>query len=292
MLADHLVDDVVDAEARLVGHLDEAVLDQRLGQPGDDVVPPGHIDRVILERHEVLGRDRDVRRRHRGDRALGHVDGHGDAVVLRRVADLLGLEDAARGQQVGVDHRDAALEQRLEAFLEVDVLAGADRHRGRFLQLPVLVGVLPGDHVLEPGRHVLLDPLGEPDAVLQRDVADVVDGERNLVADDLANLVDVLLEQVDALLGEIEPGEGMADVVDVVDRVALRAGPRSSSPGRGRDGRGSLRANRRARPPIRDMSTICISPRSILRKVKPRSMRSLRRLPVSVPLGCSASVSQ
>jgi hypothetical protein len=136
-----------------------------LGQAGDDVVPPRHVDRVIFERQEVLGRGRDMRRRHRGDRALGHVDGHGDAVVLRRVADLLGLEDAAGGQQVGMDDRDAGLEQRLEAFLEVDVLAGADRHRGRFLQLPVLLGVLPGDHVLEPGRGVFLDALREADAV-------------------------------------------------------------------------------------------------------------------------------
>ena len=72
------------------------------------------------------------------------------------------------------------LEQRLEAFLEVDVLARADRNRCRLLQLPVLLGVLPGDHVLEPGGNVLLDPPGEPDAVLQRDVADVIDGERDV----------------------------------------------------------------------------------------------------------------
>ena len=120
------------------------------------------------------------------------------------------------------------LEQRLEAFLEVDVLAGADRHRGRLLQLAVLLGVLPGDHVLEPGRHVFLDAPGQADAVLQRDVADMVDGERDLVADDLADLGDVLLEQVDALLGEVQAGEGMAHVVRVVDGVARRAGPPAS----------------------------------------------------------------
>ena len=203
------------------GTVDEAVLHQRLGQAGDDVVPPGDVDRVVLERHEVLGGDRDMGGGHRGDRAFGHVDRHGDAVVLRHVADLLGLEDAAAGEQVRVDDRDAAaLEQRLEALLQVDVLAGADRHRGRLLQLPVLVGVLPGDHVLEPGRHVFLDPPGEPDAVLQRDVADVVDGERNLHADHLADLGDVLLQQVEALVGEVQAGEGMEDVVHVVDGVA------------------------------------------------------------------------
>ena len=39
--ADHRVVDIVDAEAGLVGHLDEAVADERLRQPDGDVVPPG-----------------------------------------------------------------------------------------------------------------------------------------------------------------------------------------------------------------------------------------------------------
>src|SRR3569623_1262146 len=49
----------------------------------------------------------------------------------------------------------------------------------------------------------------------------MVDGEGNLVADELAQLKDVLLEQVDPLVGEVEATERVADVVDVVDGVAL-----------------------------------------------------------------------
>src|SRR3569623_1703124 len=69
-------------------------------------------------------------------------------------------------------------EQRRERFLEVDVLAGADWHGRGVLELPVLIGVLPGDLVLEPGGDVFLNPPREPDAVLQRDMADMVDGRR------------------------------------------------------------------------------------------------------------------
>ena len=55
------------------------------------------------------------------------------------------------------------------------------------------LGVLPGDHVLEPRRGVLLDAPGQPDAVAQRDVAEMIDGERDLVADLRAHFGDVLL---------------------------------------------------------------------------------------------------
>ena len=68
--------------------------------------------------------------------------------------------------------------------------------------------------------------LRQADAVLQRDVADMVDGERNLVADDLADFGDVLLEQVEALFGEMQAGEGVADVVRRRRRRCARAGPR------------------------------------------------------------------
>ena len=89
-----------------------------------------------------------------------------------------------------------------------------------FCSCSVLGGVLPGDHVLEPGRRVFLDPLRQTDAVLQRDVADMVDRERNLPSDDLADLGDVLLQKVEPLFGEMQAGEGVADVVHVVGGVA------------------------------------------------------------------------
>jgi hypothetical protein len=51
----------------------------------------------------------------------------------------------------------------------------------------------------------------------------MIDGERNLVADHLAHFGDVLLEQVDALLGEVQAGERVHDVLRVVDEVARLA---------------------------------------------------------------------
>ena len=39
---------------------------------------------MIFECHEVLGSDRDMGRRHGSDRALGHMDCHGNTVVLRQ----------------------------------------------------------------------------------------------------------------------------------------------------------------------------------------------------------------
>ena len=89
MLADDLVDEIVDAKTRLVGNLDEAAFHQRLWKARHNVVPPRHIDSVILERHEVFCSDRDMGCSHRGDRAFGHLNRHGDAILLRHVADLL-----------------------------------------------------------------------------------------------------------------------------------------------------------------------------------------------------------
>ena len=47
---------------------------------------------------------------------------------LRQIADLFVLKDAARGEEVGVDDRDAAgLEQRPEILFQIDVFTSTDR---------------------------------------------------------------------------------------------------------------------------------------------------------------------
>src|SRR5690606_4136716 len=56
VLAQQIVVEILDAETRLVGNGDEALLDDRIGQAGGDVVPPGDLDRVVLERQEVFRR--------------------------------------------------------------------------------------------------------------------------------------------------------------------------------------------------------------------------------------------
>ena len=51
----------------------------------------------------------------------------------------------------------------------------------------------------------------------------MVDGERDLVADHGTDLGDILLEEGEALLGEVQSGERVADIVGVVAAVALAA---------------------------------------------------------------------
>ncbi len=123
MGAQHLVVEIVDAEAGLVRHRDETAAGDALVEADGDVVPPLDVDGMLLQRQEVLRGHRDMGRGHGGDRAFRHVDGHGDAVVLGGIADLLRLQDAAAGEQVRVNDGDPAAQERHEALLEVDVLA-------------------------------------------------------------------------------------------------------------------------------------------------------------------------
>ena len=48
----------------------------------------------------------------------------------------------------------------------------------------------------------------------------MVDGERNIHADDLTNLRNVLLKEVEALVGKVEAGKRVRDVMHIVCRVA------------------------------------------------------------------------
>ena len=60
---------------------------------------------------------------------------------------------------------------------------------------------------------------------LQRDMADVINGERNFRADDVTDLGNVLFKKVQPFLCEVEAGEGMAHVVRVIGGVARGAPP-------------------------------------------------------------------
>ncbi len=50
-------------------------------------------------------------------------------------------------------------------------------------------------------------------------MAEVIDGERNLIADHGAHFLDVVLQVIEALLGDVNAGEGMSDVVLIVVAV-------------------------------------------------------------------------
>ena len=72
------------------------------------------------------------------------------------------------------DGNGAGFHQRLEAFLQIDVLAGADGRIHRRLQLDPLVRELPGNHVLVPGQGVPVQRLSDANAVLHAHVPEVV----------------------------------------------------------------------------------------------------------------------
>ena len=64
----------------------------------------------------------------------------------------------------------------------------------------------------------------EGDAVLEGDVAEVVDGDRDVVADFGADVGHVLFEEVESLLCDVDAGEGMRRVEEVVGLAAHGAG--------------------------------------------------------------------
>src|SRR5579885_318242 len=84
-------------QARLVGHGDEAVVDDGLLHPFHQVVPEGHIHGVIFQHQEIFGRGGAVHVGERADGGAGVMHGHGYAELLRGVTDLLGFQNSAGG---------------------------------------------------------------------------------------------------------------------------------------------------------------------------------------------------
>src|SRR5439155_5177658 len=125
------------------GDGDVAVLNDGLGDAVDKVIPERDVAEMVLQRDEVLGGGGAVHAGHGAERRARHVHGHADAVLLGQVADLFRFEDAAAGGQVGVNDVDGArLQQRHEAFLQVNVFARADGRFKNAFQLHPLLGVL------------------------------------------------------------------------------------------------------------------------------------------------------
>ena len=122
-----------------------------------------------------------------------------------------------------MNHRQrAGFQQRPEILLEVDVLSGAERNGGRRRDAPVLVMPLPRHRVLHPGEVVFLQPPGQPDAILHRNVSEMVDRDRNLVSGHFAHIGHILVEIVQSLLGEMDAGESVRGVEEVVGLAAHR----------------------------------------------------------------------
>ncbi len=137
---------------------------------------------------------------------------HSNTMFLRCIADLLGLQNAARRCQIGMDDRNSALlEERHKAFFEVDILSGADGCRDGARQGHVLVGELPGQEVLEPCQCELVKgPAVGCTTQVRCGRYDLL--PTDFVSNDAPHVINVPAEIVDAFVRELDAGEWVHDV--------------------------------------------------------------------------------
>ena len=69
-----------------------------------------------------------------------------------------------------------------------------------------LAGQLPGHQILQPGKGERLQGSAQTQTRIDGDVTHVVDGQRNVVADDVAHRAHVLDEEGEPHFGELDPG--------------------------------------------------------------------------------------
>ena len=92
--------------------------------------PPGHIQRMILQRQKILRSRRAVHIRHATHRSSRKVHRHRDAILFSHVADLVGLQNPARSRQIRMNlaHR-MFLAQHLKRLFQINILARKNRSR-------------------------------------------------------------------------------------------------------------------------------------------------------------------
>ena len=117
----------LDPQPGLVGDADVAVLEHQ-GFPHQVAGRPALVG-LVFEDQEVGRRGREVHGHGRGDRPERAVRGDRHIMGLGHRRDLLGLEQAAADQEVGLeDVRRAGGEDVAEGILGVEHLARRDRH--------------------------------------------------------------------------------------------------------------------------------------------------------------------
>ena len=220
MLPDHFIIVIVHPQAGFVGDGNESVFHDLLRRTDDHVVPPGDVHGMVFKDIEILRGGNAVHAGIGRDGAFGHMHGHGNAVTLRQVADPFVLKDAAGSQNIGMDDADSAGSQkRLESFGKENILTGADGHGGAVAQPFVLIGVLPGNHVFRPGNIVFFNAAAQPDAILHADMAEMIDGQGNVITDDAADIPNIFLQHIQPLFRHMNPRKRMGNVEQIVGPV-------------------------------------------------------------------------
>ncbi len=96
-----------------------------------------------------------------------------------------------------------------EGLLQIDVFSREGGQVDVAGDLLPELGVLPGHHVLEPGKLVRREGSAQANGVVDGEVAEVVGGQRDLVADGFTDGRDVLDKSFDRPVSELDRREGM-----------------------------------------------------------------------------------
>ena len=116
-----------------------------------------------------------------------------------------------------MDDRDTVIfKELLEFFFEIDILTGANRNTGGVFQSVELLMHLPGNHVFDPGQAIFFHSSGKEDRIFDTDMSEMIDGQRHFITDDVSDFFDIVLQIVQSFFGDVDPGERMGGIDDIV----------------------------------------------------------------------------
>src|ERR1700761_1269239 len=78
-----------------LGNLDVALVNDRLVDAGDQILPEWHVERMIFEREKIASRCCAMNSRHAAYRSARKMHGHGHTVAKCHVADLVRAQNAS-----------------------------------------------------------------------------------------------------------------------------------------------------------------------------------------------------
>ena len=125
-------------------------------------------------------------------------------VFVCNIRYLFKLKCTAACKYIGMNDRNSArLDECFKAFLKIDVLSGANGYGRAVSETNILICIHPRNHVLDPSKVVRLHSARKSDTVLNANMTEMVDCQRNLVADDLTYLFYIIFKEIKPLFGEM-----------------------------------------------------------------------------------------
>src|SRR3990172_4137301 len=107
-----------------------------------------------------------------------------------------------------MDHiHGTGITQLNEFFFQVNILACEGRCFNGMRDLLPLVGIEPGNDVLDPGQPVLVHSLTQADGRVDIKVPEMVSGNGYLITGDFPHPVDIPQQYIQPLFGDLDAGE-------------------------------------------------------------------------------------